>query len=162
MRNKFKLNLVNDKFNQLKKDLPKVLANDSLRYFDNSFKNQSWDGKRWQKLKKPRNGGTILVKSGKLRRSIRTTNQTFNLIKIISDLPYSQIHNEGFKGTERVKSYKRRLGLVKKTGAYKASVQVKGYLRKMNMPKRQFMGDSKILSNLHYNKIISAINSCFK
>lgn len=159
---KFKLNEVLNKFEHLKRDLPQVLANDSVRFFNDSFNKQAWDGAKWQKLKKPRKGGTILVKTGRLKRSIKVQSASFKIIKVISNTPYSQIHNEGFKGVEKVKSHTRRIGVVRKLGKAAGVTDVASHTRKMNMPKRQFMGDSKELTKQHVVKIEKALSTCFK
>lgn len=105
----------------MKIDLPKVLANQAQNFFAASWKNQGWEGVAWKEVKRripgtteykyPKKYGTgrrtaaILVSSGKkkgmsggtLRRavsnSIRT--QTFDSIKLVVDLPYAAIHNDG-------------------------------------------------------------------
>jgi phage gpG-like protein len=60
-------------------------------------------------------------------------------------VPYAKIHNEGFNGTQTVKSFRRR--------TKKGSAVVRSHSRRMVMPQRQFMGDSQML-NANIDRII--------
>lgn len=63
--------------------------------FDRNFERQAFFSEAWERRKSPtRPGGTILVDTGALRRSIgsRTTE---NSITFYTDLPYAEIHNDG-------------------------------------------------------------------
>lgn len=178
MANKFNMKAVVKKLEMAKKELPSILANDAVNFFDASFKKQGWDDvgvKKWKPRKKVKgdSGRSILVSTGALRRSIKIKSVTISRIVIGSNLPYSQIHNEGFKGKESVKAFSRRkMGKVsvssiktKKTKKVKGvvgKVKVRAHTRKMNMPQRQFMGDSKTLREQQIKKITKAIDSAFK
>jgi phage gpG-like protein len=141
MKNKLDFSEVMNKFEHLKRDIPNVLANQSVNYFKGSFQKQGWDNTRWKTSKRVLNsGGSTLVKSGALRRSIKVVRKNFKKIIIASNLPYSKIHNEGFNGVQKVK----------------------GFTRKMKMPKRQFMGVSQKLTEMHRKTMMSMINKCFK
>lgn len=109
--------------NALRTDLTKVAA----KHFDYSFKNEGFTYNslwKWQERKRPdRQRHKILQKTGKLRRSIKskvmTTKSGFE-IRFKSDLVYAKIHNEGLMG--------------KAWGKHP-----------FKMPKRQFMGYSRVL-----------------
>lgn len=75
--------------------------------FDRNFERQAFFSKAWARHKSPTKPGThILVKSGALRRSIRSHSDA-NSITFSSDLPYSQIQNDGgqIKVTAKMKKY---------------------------------------------------------
>lgn len=109
--------------NAMRSDLTKVVA----KHFDNSFVNEGFTYNslmKWRERKRPdRYKHKILQKSGKLRRSIKskvfTTKNGFE-IRFKSNLPYAQIHNEGLTGLAWGK-------------------------HSFKMPKRQFMGYSRVL-----------------
>lgn len=63
--------------------------------FDRNFERQAFFNEAWQRRKSPtRPGGTILVDTGTLRRSIRSRT-TDDSITFYTDLPYAAIHNGG-------------------------------------------------------------------
>ena len=63
--------------------------------FDQNFERQSFFGEAWQRRKSPiRQGGHILVDTGRLRRSIQSRT-TDNSITFFTEEPYADIHNEG-------------------------------------------------------------------
>lgn len=142
----------------IKQIIPNKVKQIGLLHFDNSFKEQGFTGGvylPWQKLKKKgrRNKGrAILIKSGRLRRSIRARLEP-NKVIFSTDVPYAQIHNEGGiiqrhamsrlyiqSRTKRGKNkgrFKRGTtpGRGTTTGAYT-----------IRIPKRQFMGPSTKLN----------------
>lgn len=75
-----------------------LIVNESLQ----NFKNESYEGKKWKKRegeeeqdrKKRR---ALLVKSGRLRRSVRVVKIEGKRVIVGSDVPYAQRHNEGLK-----------------------------------------------------------------
>lgn len=150
MPNKFNFGRIIKDFEALKQTLPKEIGNESVNFFRDSFRKQGFqngmglqkwkevqrriDGTKAYKYPKKKDLGrrtrAILVGkgSGRLKRSIRMAGSSFNRTKIISDLPYSRVHNEG-------------LG---------------------RMPKRQFMGRSRML-DLKVNTLIrNRLDKIFK
>jgi phage gpG-like protein len=99
-----------------------------LNHFIKSFRNQGFEDttvEKWQKRKRDRDPGRgILIGkgSGHLRRSLRKIPLGKYGVNIVSDLPYAKIHNDGLWG----KAY----------GKYP-----------FKMPRRQFMGYSRNMSN---------------
>lgn len=77
-------------------------------------------------------------------------------------MPYAAVHNDGFKGPVAVSEYSRRLFSKQKTQyvdksgktrnttvkTQKTVVKVKAHTRKMNIPRRRFMGESLVLSGM--------------
>ena len=77
--------------------------------FDRNFERQAFFNDAWARRKSPtRPGGTILVDTGTLRRSIRSRT-TGDSITFYTDLPYAAIHNDGGEivVTEKMKRYFR-------------------------------------------------------
>lgn len=70
---KFNFERVKQNLEQVKKELPVLLANDAQIFFLQSFKNQGWDGKPWKEVKR-RQEGTPEYKYPKLRGLSRRTN----------------------------------------------------------------------------------------
>ncbi len=139
---KFNFDQIIKKLEQAKSSLPKVLANDTKKFFLSSWQKQGWDDgvvKSWAPRKYNKNkraaGRSILVKSGALRRAVNTSlkSETFDNIKFSVDLPYAQIHNDGLT----MKNDKR-------------------------MPQRKYMGDSASLRKIQKQKIQYSIDKIFK
>ena len=97
-------------------------------------------------------GRAVLTQSGKLKRSI-TAQPQVGVARVISAVPYAQVHNEGFKGTQTVKAHKRnsytsiKVQKTSKSGKtrnatvqqLKGTGQVKAHTRRQNIPARPFM-----------------------
>lgn len=137
MEDKFKFGQLKKNIEQMKRELPVILANDAQNFFVGTFYKQGWDGQGWEtpqrkmpgtkaymypKLKDlGRRTRATLVKTGRLRRAVSMSirSQTFTSVRLTVDLPYAAAQNEG-------------LG---------------------NLPKREFMGRSPILLEQHREKI---------
>jgi len=143
------------KLNIAPADMAEELAQESVRLFQENFRKQGFfEENTW----KPRKNNTdpkrgILIGKGggaKLWRSLRYTISA-NKITIVADRPYAAIHNEGGKAIQYVKPFtvnqhKRKVGKKKKKVDVKR-YQVKAFTRKINMPKRQFIGEHVELTN---------------
>lgn len=96
--------------NDVQKIMRRVLKDIRLEMteeFDRNFERQAFFSEAWERRKSPtRPGGTILVKTGALRRSVgsRTVG---NSIVFYTDLPYADIHNEGgeIRVTKKMKRF---------------------------------------------------------
>lgn len=169
--------------------LPIKIAAEAEKWFKDSFRNQGfsdWGLQPWRGTKsgkKNRFGMKsmgILIASGKLKNSIRTTHASAGIIEITAGnqfVPYAQIHNEGGSGIGKitVKSYRRKVSRTasisstsmktKKTTSRRRKITtgvtvVKSHVRDMSkFPKRQFMGDSQKLNERIERIIISEIDS---
>ena len=63
--------------------------------FDRNFERQAFFSEAWARRKSPnRPGGTLLIDTGNLRRSVRSRT-TENSITFFTDLPYASINNDG-------------------------------------------------------------------
>lgn len=140
--------------------------NEGQKVFSESFRNESWEGKRWRarihRGKKENTKPILIGRTRKLINSVRTSGRSATIAKIVwgTWVPYAKIHNEGFNGTVYVKPHKRTgksisvkvkgsAGFVNgkfskgKSSTLKilgAKHQVKAYSYRLKMPKRQFMG----------------------
>lgn len=144
---------------------PTKAANIALRFINGNFRAQGYQGASFQRWKKNKRNGTVLVKSGALRAATSYSVQT-GQVTIFNRMAYAKVHNEGFKGTVTVKAHSRnrytksRVGTGKLTKTGKERMQtvtsksgesnVKSHSRKMDIPKRQFMpttsSDSPVLN----------------
>lgn len=74
--------------------------------FDRNFERKAFFDKPWEASKFPNHKGSIMMRSGKLRRSVRSK-QTNNDITWSSSLPYASLQNEGGEVivTEKMKRF---------------------------------------------------------
>lgn len=150
---------VNKSFwNKLNRELGKTLQQQlideagtrALRFSKQRFIQKNWvdtTPKAWEPRKRKTNG-SLLVKSGRLKRSIRIIRKTATSVTIGTDTPYARIHNEGGKINEtvQVREHYRNRSARQKRGNGK--IKVKAHSRKVNytIPKRQFIGTSRALT----------------
>ena len=100
--------------------------------FDRNFQRKAFFSRLWPPRKHINRKGTLLVVSGKLRRSIRCRVDADSVVWETSE-KYAAIHNYG--GIIYVKPHHRTIHRNGKA----IRQQVKGYSYKM--PRRQFLGD---------------------
>lgn len=112
--------------------------------FDRNFERKAFFTKKWKPRTYPATRGSLLIVTGKLRRSIRSQVQGDG-VRFTSSVPYASIHNEGGEGTKSVKAHTRKS---KKGKSY----TVRAHSRRFTMPQRQFIGDGpetrKIIENI--------------
>ena len=154
--------------------LPNEIAAIAVNFSKERFRDQAWldeTKERWKPRKKPRKGGqkrsqTLLVDTGRLKKSIRKISADANRVVIGTDVPYAYIHNYGgnITGTFKVqahtvKSHRRRshtrtrAGKTEKIKAQTVKAHaVKAHTRKVNtrIPQRQFLGESYTLRRRIY------------
>ena len=85
--------------------------------FDRNFERKAFFGNRW-KPRRSEGRGTLLLVTGTLRRSIRSS-VVGDGVRFTSQVPYATVHNEGGTIAQNVRAHQRRI----------------------NMPQRQFIGD---------------------
>lgn len=111
-----------------------------LDEFDRNFSRAGFFSKPWP----PKRDGSAshLIKTGKLRRSIRAT-VSGNAVTFTSSEPYSAIHNEGGDITVTAQMRKYFWAMFKKTGQERYKhLALKKIGSKIHMPQRRFIGDS--------------------
>jgi phage gpG-like protein len=173
--------LLKERFDTVRTRLPREMAVVARNYFVDSFRRQGWYEGRTLNRWKPRKGfkdrgRAILVKSGRLRRSIRIRRAEFSDIRIATDAPYAAAHNFGFKGIVHVRQHTRRRyaftrekyttrsgksrSRIKRIEA--GSYSVRSHTRRMNLPQRQFMGDTELLNKKLLALADRAVDSIFR
>jgi hypothetical protein len=147
---KFNLDRVRENFTKIvKRDLPRVLANQAQNFFAGSWRKQGFDdggivlwvvpqrripGTRAYKYPRSRDLGrrtrATLVKTGRLRRAVQNSVRkvTFEHIWLVVEVPYAAYHN---KGTSK-------------------------------LPKREFMGDSRTLRRIQVEKIDEEVDKIWR
>lgn len=147
---------------KMKSTLPTVLGNRIKNFTLEAFRKQGFTDsgfQRWKPRKKNKDAGrAILVKTGKLRRSIKVSRANWTRVVVGSyGLPYARIHNEGgsidkggrtailsFKSFKRGKNKgKTMFSKNNKKASYSQKVDIGAH--SINMPKRQFIGRSQRL-----------------
>lgn len=141
----FHFERVVNNLNQVKRELPPLLANQAQNYFVSSWSKQGFNGQPWQEVKRREEGTTeykypkmyglsrrtnpILIGGGQIKgsaggalrratgNSIRSA--TFDLIRLLIDTPYAGYINQGTN----------------------------------KMPKRQFVGQTQELSDVQVKKV---------
>lgn len=133
---------------QTMRELPPIIGEEVVHFAQDNFDRQSYNGEAWKKRKNPtkwgkrdEEGRALLVKTAKLRRSIRVSRVEKDRVTVVAggaDVPYAKAHNEGFSGVveQKVNPFLRR-------GKKGEPIAVKGHTRTIyqNIPKRQFIGD---------------------
>lgn len=144
-----------NKLRKLYEKFPAMAAIEAVNFSKERFVRKNWVDKSvtaWKKRKpspdwysdaqkKAANRGSLMVKSGRLKRSIRKIKVTQNSVTIGTDVEYAQAHNEGetINQTVNIKAHSRqRKGRSEKVRAHKRK-------RTIKLPKRQFIGESAIL-----------------
>lgn len=135
-----------NRLRQIHKRFPELAAIEAVNFSKERFVAKNWldrSPNRWQPRKNPNKPGSLMVGkgSGKLKKSVRKLKTTRNSVLIGTNFSYAQIHNEGgdIKKTVTIKGHIR-----KRNGREE---RVRPHIRQMNinMPKRQFIGESAIL-----------------
>lgn len=116
--------------------LTQKLQADALRFIDDNFRNQSWEGKPWEKIARD---GTILVHTAHLKNSFNGE-QRPGEVRIYSNVPYAAVHNEGFEGQVSIPAHKRSRYQKLKRGKKKkiSTGEVQAHTRNMKIKQRQF------------------------
>jgi phage gpG-like protein len=134
-----------------------------VQFSNKRFEEENWIDRRtetWPRRQpgtKRDRGRRLLVDTGRLRRSIRIQRTTEDQVVIGTDVPYASAHNDGFRGTVTVKAHTRKKYGKKKeqyttrTGKERSrtvqfetgQTEVKSHSRRMNLPRRRFLGESE-------------------
>ncbi|RYF86951.1 MAG: hypothetical protein EOO03_11170 [Chitinophagaceae bacterium] len=179
MAKSFNIQAMEQHFRRVLQYAPGMLGNMAVNFFLDRFRYQNWLGAttepwRQRRRNKGRNQGrAILVQSARLKRSIRITKVSGMTVYIGSDVPYAKVHNEGFRGTVNVKAHSRNrygkekigTGRLTKSGKERMQTvqritgtgQVKAHTRRMNIPRRQFMGNSPVLEKQLQRKLLAEL-----
>lgn len=130
---------------------PGMTGKKAMRFIDDNFRKQSWEGMPWKKRKGgPRNKGrALLIDRGVLRRgnNFRTTS---GAVTVFNYIKYAKAHNNGYSGSVSIPAHKRKLygkfattSLKTKksrlTKQYRGDAGVRAHNRMLRIPRRQFM-----------------------
>lgn len=158
---------------------------DATQHFDRNFERKAFFNRKWPDTKHPNARGSLMMRSGKLRRSIQSKIQG-NQIVFTSSLPYAKIHNEGGEVvvTEKMKRFfwamyyksdgaimlkrdkdakvvardtKRNKKLIGEAAKWKALALMK-VGSKIKIEQRQFIGDHPVIMGV----ITRAVNNNLK
>lgn len=134
---------------------------DLTEEFDRNFERKGFFTNKWRGTNLPNRRGSLMMRTGNLRRSIRSK-QTSNEINWSSSLPYASINNQGGEivVTDKMKRffwamYYKSSGAAKGKGerAQRLSAEAQQWKNlalqkvgaKMKIEKRQFIGDHPIV-----------------
>jgi len=173
--------------NKLVKAMPRVYGQMAVNHYRDNFRRQGFMDRRLVRWK-PRKGDSrvffnlskgvnaqrkkmgvdtgraVLVKSGKLRRAIRVKSVSGKRVVIHNTMKYAAIHNDGGTITQTITAKQRKFFWAKfyETGdpVWKARALRKGNV-KIEMPKRQFMGNSWLLNRRFENEIKRRVESAW-
>lgn len=122
---------------QLKRSLIDVIEVESERHFDENFQRSAYVGdsvQPWKPRKSPDEGRRLLVQSGDLRRAATTAKRNARGVRYVLNQVYARVHNEGGKA---------------------------GRGAGFTMPKRQFIGRSKVMDRKIIKKMKEVIERHF-
>lgn len=157
-----KLNLAKQ---YLQDDVKDVIGTEAVKQFKKNFEQEGFVDKnvsKWAGRKTKRSGSTnsqkVLSKSGELAESIDYRKEGEGVV-VYTDKPYAEIHNEGgeITVTPQMKKYFWAMHRQAKDGGdLDMADQYKGMAlaKKITMPKRQFIGESEVLTENITNKIV--------
>lgn len=152
--------------------LPTIVGNEVVNYSLEAFDKQSWDGLSWQQRKSKKDTErALLIKSGRLRRSIRIISTSPSSVIVGSDVIYAAIHNNGgiISRAPRSETFSRnRYVKGNKKGAFKKGVNARtitsGPIRgltfkqySINMPMRRFLGINQELKDRIKARVLSEL-----
>lgn len=133
-------------FGDILQDMRVKLADE----FDRNFQRKAFFDRPWApRQPRPKERGSLLLVSGKLRRSLKSHIRDTSVV-FTSAMPYAAAHNEGVDGMLHVKAHRRRsyqaTRLIRgKRGLRRARVTISAHLvrdhyMQQNLPARPFIG----------------------
>lgn len=167
------------------RNLPPRIGKQAVLFTKQRFAAANWvdnNTEQWPKRKPvkhdKRPGRALLVNTGRLRNSIRVTKTTPNSVTIGTDVPYAGVHNNGFRGSINIPAHTRQR-VIRTTvrGSFKGTAikrkkatlellanetTVKAHTRRVNMPRRRFIGNSAVLMKQINRLIMAEIGRVFK
>jgi len=180
------LKIIAQRWQQLRLTLPYKVGVVAVAFSNQRFREQSWVDiitEPWKRRKpgaKRNTGRAILVDKGRLRRGNRIINADSAGMKVTigNDTPYAKAQNDGFRGLVTIPEHKRKrlakekvfTGELTKKGRKRSrtvtkvtgEIIVKAHTRRMNLPRRRFMGPSMHLNKQIGRLITMEINKIFK
>ena len=121
-------------FGQLEKKLLQVVEVETENHNMKNFENEGFYGDSftaWEGRKDKKNNRKILIRTGDLKKAATTAQHQGGGIAFVFNMPYARVHNEGLQA---------------------------GRGKGFTMPKRQFIGQGRILDDLIRRKFAKVIN----
>ncbi|WP_314808577.1 phage virion morphogenesis protein [Capnocytophaga granulosa] len=145
--------------------------------FDRNFERKGFFNQKWPETKLHNRRGSLMIRTGTLRRSIRSTIEGSS-VRWTSAVPYAQVHNNGgeievtakmkryfwamyYKATNASKGNKNNKNLPAEALRYKA-LALKKVGDKLSIPKRQFIGDHPEVKRMIDEIVGYNLNEVFK
>lgn len=160
----------------VKRYAPGIIAETATEHYKERFRKKDWEGVPWTDLKHPNPKGSLMVRSGSLLSTIRPTLVTDREVRIgagNAKVPYARIHNEGGTIKQTPTAKQKRFfwamehksnpvvpGKEHKAGGW-AKMATKNQLV-INIPKRQFMGNSAALNKKINARLEALAKQTFK
>lgn len=161
-----------NKLSKLYRKFPEMAAIEAVNFSKERFVRKNWVDRsveawkarkaspEWhsEEQKKAAARGSLMVKSGRLKRSIRKIKVTRNSVTIGTDVPYAEPHNEGavINQTINVRTHSR------KRKGRSETVKAHRRKRKITLPERRFIGESAILLRRVERLVQREINEILK
>lgn len=150
------------------------MGNTALNWYQKSWYLQGFQGEGfepWPKRKRRDAGRAILVKTGRLKRSLRKVGEGAYSVSIFTNVPYARIHNEGGainkKASTSILSFnkagkftRQRTQRQRDRTSYQHKASIGAH--SIQMPKRQFVGYSGRLNRELIRLFDNRIKSIFK
>lgn len=163
-------------YNRFRSRAPRFIGTVAVKHFKQSWRRQAWlndSGRRerWkprQRRRGDRSRRGTLVKTGRLRRSIRITSVSSHQVRVGTSVHYARIHNEGgrIRATQSVDSHRRRahtrLQRGKRVKVSETTVSAHSRRIDIDMPQRQFMGRSRFLERRITKNLEHRLHQIFK
>ncbi|WP_143960241.1 phage virion morphogenesis protein [Litoribacter populi] len=156
-----KIDLWFDNFDNRLDEAAGIIAETATEYYKERFIKKEWDGQAWPAYGTPDREpqkGSLMMRTNNLFSSVRPSVVEPNRVVISAGsnkVGYARVHNEGLRvrGVQYVRPHHRKSQKSKPH-------QVKGHARKIDftMPKRQFMGINKELTDNIINRLKMAFN----
>ena len=146
--------LLENSMEEILQGTAEIVAETSVEYFQNTFRDKKFDGNPWAPPRVPKRSGSLLVQSGSLLNSIRPVLVSPERIVIAAGnekVDYAQVHNEGFKGSVTIPAHIRH--------TRRGNHTVRQHTRRVNIPKRQFIGDARELETELQKRIEAYVES---
>jgi phage gpG-like protein len=147
----------NNLANNINNDIPDIIAETATEYYRERFSKKEFDGDPWERARIAKRTGSLLIESGALVNSIQPSYVGMDKVVISAGnekVDYAEVHNEGFQGNVTIPAHTRRT----KYGP----VNVRSHSRNVNIPQRQFMGESKELASKMIVRIENKLRNLLK
>jgi phage gpG-like protein len=105
------------RFNTVKRRVPRIVGTTAVEFFKENFRRQGFVDQgleAWPPRQDGNNDRALLIKSGRLRRSIRVLRANRNAVQVGTNVPYAKYHNQGTQHLPQRQFIGRSAGLRKR------------------------------------------------